>query len=59
MVSRAVKVIPVWLTLRAAYMGFISAMRDSIRFIRELDKALARAGAVTAGVGNVQQFLCS
>ncbi len=54
---RAMLVIPVWMALRSAFMAFISSIRDGLVHIKELDKGLARAGAVMHGVANRGQAM--
>lgn len=57
MAKRALMVIPVWLALRAAFMAFITTIKDGIQHIVLLDKAMARSRAVTHGVGNLGKFM--
>jgi len=57
--QRAVLTIPVWLALRSAFMGFLSTVREGLDYIREFDKAMARAAAVTTDIKDMGKFMQS
>ena len=52
---RAVEVIPIWLALRAAYMGIINAVKSVISQYMELDKAMTKVMAVAQYTGDTQK----
>ena len=49
---RAVVVIPIWLALRNVFLSFVNTLREGIQHIKEFDKIMARAAAVTHDVTN-------
>lgn len=54
--KRAVIVAPIWMAARNAMMAFMSAMKDGVQYINDMDKAMARAQAVMHGTsGNIRQ----
>lgn len=54
---RAAAVIPIWMALRSVYMAITNTIRLAITNIRDVNKALARAEAVTHNVENVKTHL--
>ncbi len=57
LMTRALLVIPVWMALRSVYMAFFNTIRQGLKHIRDLDKAMARAAAVTHGVDDKSGFI--
>lgn len=54
---RAAVVAPIWLAIRSAMMSLINTFQSGIKYIRDLDDALAKARAVTQGVTDVDAFI--
>jgi len=54
--SRAAMTIPIWLALRQGMMAVANAFKETIKYVLDLDTALARATAVTHGVGDPRAF---
>ena len=54
--KRAFLVIPVWLALRNVFLAFINTIREGVQHLKEFDKAMARALAVTHGVKDMAKF---
>lgn len=55
--ARAMMTIPVWLLLRGVVMSVINSFKEGIQYIIELDKTMARMGAVIQGVGDKSSFI--
>lgn len=54
---RVIIVVPIWMTFRAVIRGVQTAIRDTVEYVKDMDKALARAKAtITDSSINMAQF---
>ena len=57
LVARAVAVIPIWMSLRAAFQAVTTSIVEGFKYWEDLDTAMAKMGAVTQGVDNLPEFM--